>query len=304
MADTSKLGLAFIAESAWGTTPGSPTLTALRFNNTNLKQASDTKVSEEIRTDRQIPDIIRMGARAIGDIGAELSYGTFDTLLESLMQGAWTTNVLSNGSTRKSLTIEKSINESTPYYELFKGMEVGSARFNFAVNEIVTLTLSLMGKHAGASASSVTGSAITAAPTGPVMNCNSGITAITEGGGALAQVLSISLNVDNGSRFKHELGNTQPIELGYARHLVSGELRAYFQNVTLYNKYLNNTASSLAWTVSDGTSSYAFSLPAIEYMDGAELETPGSDQDIIVRMPFHAKRDTVTGKTMRITRTP
>jgi hypothetical protein len=49
-----------------------------------------TTRSNELRSDRQVADLIRTGIRAAGDIAGEMSYGAWDTLLEAaLMSSDW-----------------------------------------------------------------------------------------------------------------------------------------------------------------------------------------------------------------------
>lgn len=65
-------------------------LRALRITGTpNLGFAPNTVQSAEIRADRQVSDLILVGAQASGDVAFELSYGTFDDIMESAMLSSW-----------------------------------------------------------------------------------------------------------------------------------------------------------------------------------------------------------------------
>ncbi len=86
MSDTNRVGLRFFRSSQrTAPIPGGPfTLNQLRFTGTpNLAFVPNTIVSEEIRPDRQISDLILVGAEAGGDTGIELSFEAFDQLIES-----------------------------------------------------------------------------------------------------------------------------------------------------------------------------------------------------------------------------
>lgn len=90
MADGSRHSLYAVEESTYGETPNNPALELVRITGTTLGLDKDSLQSEEIRSDRQISDF-RLGANRVnGDINFELSYGTFDKLLEGvLLSAAW-----------------------------------------------------------------------------------------------------------------------------------------------------------------------------------------------------------------------
>jgi len=86
-----RTGLAYVAESTWGTFPsGPPTLQDLRFTGETLNQETDSTESREISADRKVKDLIRNGVRARGAINYEFSYGTYDDFLKAaLFSDAW-----------------------------------------------------------------------------------------------------------------------------------------------------------------------------------------------------------------------
>lgn len=96
MSDTNRVLLAYVEETTFGVTPSgpAPTLQNMRYTGESLIQATDFVQSQEIRSDRQIPDHVRTGVRAEGDINLELSYGAYDDLLRAALQSAaWTSEV-------------------------------------------------------------------------------------------------------------------------------------------------------------------------------------------------------------------
>lgn len=97
MSDSSSVQLFYNEESVWGTTPSAP-MKEFRFTSESLNQATETAVSEEIRDDRQVADIIRTQVSANGEAGIELSYGAHDDLLEGALFSDWTTDLNSTGS--------------------------------------------------------------------------------------------------------------------------------------------------------------------------------------------------------------
>lgn len=93
-ADTNRASLLYVAESTFGTTPATPTMKYLRFTGEGLKADTATVKSQEIRSDRQVPDVIRTSLSASGDINGEFSYGMWDDWLEAvLLSAAWSSPV-------------------------------------------------------------------------------------------------------------------------------------------------------------------------------------------------------------------
>lgn len=80
-AATNRLGLSFVKEVAFGTTP-TTTQTNMRFLSESLKQDTGTTSSAEIQSDRQIPGVVRSTVGASGDTGFEYYLGgSLETLI-------------------------------------------------------------------------------------------------------------------------------------------------------------------------------------------------------------------------------
>ena len=99
MSDSSSVQLFFVGETAWGEIPVTSPLvfSELRFTNESLTQNTDTATSEEIRSDRQVSDIIRTQVGAGGDAGIELSFGSHDALFVGALYDDWSTEVNETG---------------------------------------------------------------------------------------------------------------------------------------------------------------------------------------------------------------
>lgn len=304
MADASRSYLAYVAESAWNQTPAVPELLLLRTTSMNFRQTTQTAESQELRPDRQIPDVIRVGAGAEGQFDFELSYGAFDDMLQALLAGTWTADVLTQGVVARSFTFEQFDTTGAGFdaYSVFTGMRIGSATLNLRPNEIVTGQFSATGAIGSVSGTSLDATP-TAAPTNEIMNAVDNITLLNEGGAAIANVMGLELSFENNLREQPALSSLSGIGIGYGRFRVSGTLEAYFRGIPLYEKYLDFTATSLSFTVQDAAgNSYAVSIPRIKYTEG-DKQAGGNDQDIILRLPFTAMIDPGAGHTIQITRT-
>ncbi len=90
MADTNRVALRIVPEVTPGTTPATPAFQQLRITGTpNLAFAPQTVTTDEIRSDRQITDLLLVGAEAGGDAGFELSATALDTVIEGAMLSSW-----------------------------------------------------------------------------------------------------------------------------------------------------------------------------------------------------------------------
>lgn len=94
-ADANKAALAYLEESTYNTTPASPTLTYLRLTGESISFENESIQSAEIRSDRQVTDVIRVGRSTAGDTNHELSYAEYDPLLEAgLLSSDWAAAVV------------------------------------------------------------------------------------------------------------------------------------------------------------------------------------------------------------------
>ena len=101
MSDTNRVGLRFFRSSQrTAPIPGGPfNLNQLRYTGTpNLAFAPNTITSNEIRPDRQITDLILVGAEAGGDTGIELSFEAFDALIEDALFSTFASTVQKLGT--------------------------------------------------------------------------------------------------------------------------------------------------------------------------------------------------------------
>ncbi len=82
MSDTNRVALRAVKEVTYGIVPTAPDLEELCITGApNLAFAPETTVSEKIRADRQIDDLVLVGGEAAGDIPSELAFRVHDLLL-------------------------------------------------------------------------------------------------------------------------------------------------------------------------------------------------------------------------------
>lgn len=90
IADTARSQLYYLEETTWGTTPAAA-LKAIRFTGETLNFDITSTQSKEIRSDRQITDLIRTDAEPSGNVNFEVSYGAPDDLIAGAFFNNWQT---------------------------------------------------------------------------------------------------------------------------------------------------------------------------------------------------------------------
>lgn len=99
MTDSNRVRLSYVEESTYGTTPASPGFQTLRFTSESLASEPQTTTSQEIRSDRQVSDLILVGVNAAGDVSMEMSFSSHDALVESAMYSTFTETPKKEGAT-------------------------------------------------------------------------------------------------------------------------------------------------------------------------------------------------------------
>lgn len=89
--DVSNSQLAYVEESTWGTTPSSPELQAVRKKTENIKSNVSVIQSDEVRSDRMIPDQAQVGGGVSNGFTFELSFAEYDTFFEHALMGDYST---------------------------------------------------------------------------------------------------------------------------------------------------------------------------------------------------------------------
>lgn len=206
---------------------------------------------------------------------------------------------LKNGIARKSLLIEKFFGDIAQYGS-FRGCRSGGISFQIESGSIVNGSFSITGKEAIPSGTSVSTTKIAAGIT-DALNATTNVGAIEEGGIALTTaVRSISLELGNNLRPKPQVGSRSPIDVGYGFLDVTGTLTAYFQDLVMWNKFINHTSTSLRFRFTDSAFNIMeFILPRLYYSNGNPT-APGGNDDVMLPLEFTAVRDPVTNSVMII----
>lgn len=208
MVDSSQTRLAYIAEVTYGTTPASPVFLNQRFTSESLNANIENIVSNEIRSDRNVTDLIQVGSNAGGSVDFELSYGSFDAWLESLLYSTWSSNILKNGNTQKSFTIEKTFEGgATDQYHRFTGCIANSLKLAIQAKKVVTGSFDFLAKGATTAQAIIASATYTAANSNPVINAAANFASLAMTSVTSPELMSLNLNITNNLRRQDIVGS-------------------------------------------------------------------------------------------------
>ncbi len=299
LASGSNHDMSYVREVTYGVTPATPTMKPLRNTGTTLALTKDPVQSEELRKDRQIA-CFRHGNRQVGgSVNYELSFTDFDDMLEAALCGTWTNDVLKAGVTRRSFTVERFFSDINTRIR-YTGCEVNSLSLTIAPNANVTGTIEFIGKDQDPVNTMVTGATYPEALGGCPFDSFTGT--ITEGGSSIGIVTQIEFSVNNGITPNFVIGSKTTAETSIDRSNVSGTVTAYFESVALMNKFINETSSSLQFSLVNETGdTITFNFPNVKY-NGGQPDVSGTGS-ITIALPFQALYSTAQESQIVITRT-
>lgn len=297
-ASGSRHSIGFIEELVFGETPANPAFDALRHNSSTLNLSKASFGSNELRADRMVADH-RGGTKSVaGNVVGELSLDSYDALIEAalggdfaLVGGVGPDMEAKAGILRKSFTLERYF-EDIGQRLIYRGAQVNSMQLTMNTGGIVGLTFDIWAQSMEATVAAIAGATYNPATTTSPMDALSG--SVLEGGVEIAVATEITLNLANNLNPRFVIGSDESLEPSIGRSIITGTMSAYFEDVTLYNKFINETASSLEVECGDGAGGLmTFIVPRLKYTGG---DVPVADEGpVSMSMPFQGILDPVTG---------
>jgi hypothetical protein len=311
MSSADRVALRYVKEVTFGTTPSTPALKQIRYTGESLNYSIENITTSEIRPDRVQTDLVLASAQSAGEINFELSYGSFDDLLEGALCGTWTLDTgdkfnLDNGTTRASYTIQKHIQDmTTPQFHNFTGCVMDGVNLNFEVGQIVTGAFSVSGTGITQSSTQIVGATFPAVSTTTPMNAVTNLQNILiNAAGFTGSMSSLSLQIRNNVRPIQAIGSVAPKDLKLGGLEVTGNMEIYFTDATMFGYFINGTAFAVSFDMVDGAGNkYTISLPRVKFETG-QVVAGGRNTDVMFSASFRALYDSVSGRVIRIARDP
>ena len=202
-------------------------------------------------------------------------------------------------TTKKSFLVEKNFGDITQFIS-FRGMRVGTWGMNIEAEQIVTGSFGLVGAGAFGAGTTVSGS-VTPAGSLSVASATANVGRLQEAGADLAtKVKAVRFNVNANPRQLTAVANKYPIGINLGSFEITGTVEAYFEDLVLYNEFVNHTSSSLVVeVVSPESDNTIITFPKIKYSNAAPVGA-GLNQDVMVTMDFTAIYDSTLGTMMQV----
>lgn len=204
------------------------------------------------------------------------------------------------GTTLRTYTFERQYLDRSRY-KPFRGVAVNMLKFEIRPDSLVKAVLTMLGMSFGAaSGSSVSGSAVTAPAGRRPFSSFAGT--LHEGGSALAVATGVDLTIDNGRKLQGVVASNFSPEVFEGSADVTGQVTMMFTSTAAYNKFVNETFSSLFLKFNDigGTDFMSIVVPKLTFT-GADSEEP-EEGPVIKTLPFRSLYDTDAASSLFIQR--
>jgi hypothetical protein len=271
----------------------------LPFVSESLKLSRNLIESKTIRGNRNPLNPVRGNSEVTGDVTVEMTpymgkmfyhaLGTFSTTGASPYSHTFVISDLPPG-----LTIEKQfIDLDTPEYFTYAGCKINSMKMSFASEGFIETVFSVMGSAQTVTVSAKLTGALDYSDDAVGQQFDNFQATIKEGGATLGIVTKLDISIENnldGSVYVIDgTGSRYSLPEGLVK--VSGTLTALFQDVTLYNKAVNNAESSLQVTLTQGTGTGAAYNEKLDIWIDELLYSPADPvitgpAGIMVELPF------------------
>lgn len=235
-----------------------------------------------------------------GDITGELSYGTYDDLLEAAFGGTWTTDALVTGTTRRSFAILKR-NLDIGVDTVYRGCQINQVQLNCPLQEKITAVFSVVGKSEESytvPADAVFGTATTT----DYMTTFEG--SLSVAGSAFTYATDLNATLNNNIEAKYSLFERDAYAMREGMIDVTGQLSAYIEDDTLKDAYRNETDTAFIITMTDaktGGNKYTLTLPKARFTSASDSYS-GDDLGI-QQLDFRSLYDATATTEIKLERT-
>ena len=291
-----------------GTNSTTTTWKQLRYTGESLNFNIENTSSAEIRPDRVQADLVQTSASGGGDVNVELSYGSFDDFLEAALCGTWNANELENGTVRRFYTVRKHFQDMSPVqYHLYRGTAVEGFNFTMELGAIVSGAFSLLSfgidPLTGIMTTPYDGESTTPAPSTVPLNAVTNFQDFMLDGVPYSGCVSrMSLTLANNIRAIQCLGSLTARDMRLGRIEITGEMEFYFNDASVYDKFVKGTELDIAFALEDATGNrLTFDLPRVKFETG-EAVASGQNTDVMISASYRALYSANDSYVMKLTR--
>jgi len=214
----------------------------------------------------------------------------------------------SAGDTRQSFSILREFGDIDPDddattrpFLVYSGCEVASMNISASANALAKATFTFFGIDMSAPLETVpTGSSYSDAITTTAFDTFSGSLEID--GVAKCIITDYSLTINNGHAAKYTVGCQSSGDAMVGDSVIDGSLTAYFENMDLYNKFINEESMTLKLTLSDSLDNQLiFYTPLLRILSGTQPDVSGPGS-ITIALSFSAHEHETLGTHITVQR--
>ena len=300
IATGSRSQVAFITETAFGTTPAIPQLVRIPFSQWNVNLTRDEYDDMSIQADRMQRFSVSGNRHVIGDMDVNYQPLNYDTLLESVCFSSFTANVLKIGQTLKSMTFEEGQLDIVQF-RTFTGVIVDKFSLTVPNAGVITAKFSLVGKDQSTLGVATISTAPATAPVVEPAMTHTGTSGFFKLGGAVVgYITSMALTIDNGvgQNFGLGVGTVRAFSPGFAK--ITGTATVFFEDSIAYNLFVSGTASSLDFKLDNGVNQHEFNLPNVKFVSATKAVT--GQGPITMSFAFKSLYDVTSASNIIVTR--
>lgn len=306
-AQGSRSSLSYIKEVDFGVTPEGD-FTNLPINTHSLNTTKERVEGNEIQSDR-MTRVDRHGNRqAGGDIVVDLRGGDYDEFLEAVMFNEFVEDAVNDtlkvGVEPIFFSIEDAF-EDVEKYRLFSGMAVSGLQVSIAPNQMVTTTFTMVGKDGVVSETSSSGTVQAPSANQPFDSFSGEVSIGNVGASSVVNNISqIEVNIQNNIEPTFVVGSPTTPQLEFGRANVEGTLTAYFEDLDLIDRFIDEIESELSVSINDpsGDNEYTFVFPRIK-INSADVPLE-NEQSRLVTLNFVAIYESGEDSNLTILRPP
>lgn len=280
-------------ESTYGVDP-TPAAIQVPFISESIKGDREQNVSEVINGTRNPSRPFQGNLDVGGDISVPVDKRYFGYWLKALMGAPTTTGVgpythtykVNDTNCQPSMVIEKFMSDIPRYFK-FNGMKVASMSLNVGGSGELTANFSLLGSTVADSAT-----VYDASPTTHSYAQFKNLDCVLNEGGSLSGEFT-TLGMEIGCNLDGDVftigGGGNRTSLPEGKYSIGGSGEALFDNMTLYNKGLNSTESSIEIVATSGTESLTIDFNEVEY--GQATPQVAGNEGVLLNLNFQAYDD-------------
>lgn len=308
----SQVRSAYVSEATAGTTPATPGFTTLH----TLARMTATPAAIEHRS--QVSGGARLGhgiqeIDVTGEIPATpLVYGVYDDLLATLMQGAWSSDVLEDAKASPTVSIENTLPAGvggTSTMLRFRGVEATGGTISLASRSAATLALTLAGRGSDdATTTAITGATYTDPTELDPLSSGVDVGTIVFDGYTLdcMESLEIALNFE-GREKQAKIGTDElcGITRGDFLPVLTANIYIEANFLAMYNAARSRTTSAFSVTVPIGSvtgEKYTLVFPSCHFGSAdIDMSAVNTMQTVIINPHYSTSDDHVLEITRAVT---